>query len=189
MVSVDSKRLNRKRLEQIWGFVVHAVQTYLRMTPYLIGLHMTINDWKPNHDEEVWRLPDSMVNTVLIKDDEEGGWNSMSSDLLAPLAVQAVPRFVSDLEALSRLCKGKELRCRKRGTFLLYDFADAASGPAFGGSAQVSDEIRYRYGQWITRVTKEESSNWRELGNWLEFIKRTWPRGNVGGFRAIRLHG
>jgi hypothetical protein len=136
MLYSNSKRLNRKRLEQIWGFLIHVVQTYPTMKPYLIGLHMTIDGWRPNCDEEGWRLPDSMANTVLIKDDEEGGWNSMGTGLEAPLVVEAVLRFVADVEALGRLCKGKEpplrlIRCQKSGTFL-YGFTDA-SGPAFGG--------------------------------------------------------
>jgi hypothetical protein len=89
------------------------------------------------------------------------------------------------VETLSRLCEGNEpplclIRCEKSGTFL-YGLADA-SGPAFGGSVQVSDEIRYQYGQWITSVTEEESSNWRELGNLLEFIKDLVKGGEFEGF-------
>jgi hypothetical protein len=52
MLFSDSKRLNRKRLEQIRGFLIHAVQTYPTMKPYLMGLHMTIDGWRPNRDEE-----------------------------------------------------------------------------------------------------------------------------------------
>jgi hypothetical protein len=188
MLSLESKCLNRKRLEQIRGFLIHVVQTYPAMKPYLIGLHMTIDGWRPNCDEEGWRLPDSMANTVLIKDDEEGGWNLMASILEAPLAVEAVLRFAADVEALSRLCEGKEpplrsVRCLKSGTFL-YGFVDA-SGLAFGGSVQVSDEIRYQYRQWITSVTEEESSNWRELGNLLEFIKDLVKGGEFEGFELF----
>jgi hypothetical protein len=93
MISVDPKCLNGKHLEQIWGFLIHVVQTYLAMKSYLIGLHMTINGWRRNCDEEGWRLPDLMVIAVLIKikDDEEGGWNSMPTNLLTPLVVQAAP--------------------------------------------------------------------------------------------------
>jgi hypothetical protein len=75
------------------------------------------------------------------------------------------------------------VRCNKSGTFL-YGFADA-SGPAFGGSAQVGDEIRYQYGQWITQVSEEETSNWRELGNLLEFIKDLVGGGEFEGFELF----
>jgi hypothetical protein len=92
------------------------------------------------------------------------------------------------VEALSRLCKREEpplhpVRCRKSGTFL-YGFA-GASGPAFQGSAQLSDEIWYQYRQWITRVTKEETSNWRELGNMLELIKGFVKGGEFESFELF----
>jgi hypothetical protein len=43
MVAVRPEGLDRKRLEQIRGFVIYVVQTYPTMKPYLIGLHMTID--------------------------------------------------------------------------------------------------------------------------------------------------
>jgi hypothetical protein len=93
MLFSDSKRLNEKRLEQIQGFLIHAVQTYPTMKPYLIRLHMTIDGWRPNQDGEGWRFPDWRANTVLIKDGEEGGWNFMTTDLEAPLDIEAVPHL------------------------------------------------------------------------------------------------
>jgi hypothetical protein len=81
--------------------------SYHMMKPYLIRLHMTIDGWRPNRDKEGWRLPDSSSNTVLIKDDDGGGWNSVSTDLTAPQYMEAVPRFGSDLEALAGCAKHK----------------------------------------------------------------------------------
>lgn len=44
--------LPRKRLEQIWGFLGYVTQTYRYMTPYLNGLHMGIDGWRDNRDDE-----------------------------------------------------------------------------------------------------------------------------------------
>jgi hypothetical protein len=168
MMATDSKKLKRKQLEQFWGVLIHVVQTYHTMKPCLMGLHMTIDIWRPNQDKEGWRIADSAANTVSVKDEDGGGWNSVSIDLIVPLYMEAVTRFGLDLEALlARLCRAKapplrSVRCNISSN-LLYSFANA-SGPAFGGSAQISDETGYQYGQWITQVTEEETLNWRELG-------------------------
>jgi hypothetical protein len=50
MIVTRPEGLNRKRLEQIRGFIIYVVQTYPTMKPYLIGLHMTIDGWRSNRD-------------------------------------------------------------------------------------------------------------------------------------------
>ena len=54
---VESKplTLDRKRLEQIRGFMIYVCQTYTNLTPYLIGIHMSIDSWRDGRDEEGWR--------------------------------------------------------------------------------------------------------------------------------------
>ena len=47
----------RKWLEQVQGYLVHVAQTYPMFSSYLIGLHMTIDFWRPNRDQEGWRFP------------------------------------------------------------------------------------------------------------------------------------
>jgi hypothetical protein len=38
MIVATPTSMDRKRLEQIRGFLIYVVQTYREMTPYLIGL-------------------------------------------------------------------------------------------------------------------------------------------------------
>jgi hypothetical protein len=43
-------------LERIRGFLVYVARTYKPLTPFLMGLHMTIDGWRPGRDEEGRRL-------------------------------------------------------------------------------------------------------------------------------------
>ncbi len=47
MLERDPNKLNRKRLEQIRGFLQYVTQTYTSLTSFLIGFHMTIDSWRP----------------------------------------------------------------------------------------------------------------------------------------------
>jgi hypothetical protein len=42
MLEQDPDCLNRKHLEQIWGYLIHVTQAYHGLKPYLNGLHLTI---------------------------------------------------------------------------------------------------------------------------------------------------
>ncbi len=45
-----SSMLDRKKLKSIRGSLVYVQQTYPAITPYLKGLHLTIDSWRPNRD-------------------------------------------------------------------------------------------------------------------------------------------
>jgi hypothetical protein len=49
--------LQRKPLESMRGFFIHLMRTYPIITPYLKGMHLTLDGWRPNRDEELWKLP------------------------------------------------------------------------------------------------------------------------------------
>jgi hypothetical protein len=52
MLEKDPTALDRKRLEQIRGFLQYVAQTYTSMTSYMIGFHMTIDSWRKSRDKE-----------------------------------------------------------------------------------------------------------------------------------------
>jgi len=52
----SQSQLNRKHLEKSRGFMVHVQQTYLAITPYLKGLHLTIDSWRLGRDKECWKV-------------------------------------------------------------------------------------------------------------------------------------
>jgi hypothetical protein len=64
MLVLNPLALPRKRLEQIWGYLVHIAQTYLMFSSYLIGLHMTINFWRPNREQDGWRCSAAFIQGI-----------------------------------------------------------------------------------------------------------------------------
>jgi hypothetical protein len=63
---IDHKLLERKR-----GFLLHMVQTYPALNPYLKGVHGTLDYWRRNRDENGFRLPDDQKRSCA--DDGKGG--------------------------------------------------------------------------------------------------------------------
>jgi hypothetical protein len=49
---IDHKLLERKR-----GFLVHMVQTYPALNPYLKGVHGTLDSWRCGRDINGFRMP------------------------------------------------------------------------------------------------------------------------------------
>ena len=174
--------LPRKKLEVIRGFLNYVTQTYRNMIPYLNGFHMTIDGWRRNRDPDGWKLPESKMR----KRDEALGPKALAlskeKDENIPTTARAVPRLFSDIEALLSLTESDTAprrRVRPRHSAVVtYGFGDA-SGSAYGGASQVAgaDEFHFQFGQWTSRVTEEESSNWREFTNLVEYLEE---RGATG---------
>jgi hypothetical protein len=99
MLDKDPTCLNRKRLEQIRGFLQYVTQTYTSLTSYLIGVHMTIDSWREGRDSEGWRLPVPSWRE-LDKPDEDWAGDEETPSSEVPLTVEAVPRLKHDVDAL-----------------------------------------------------------------------------------------
>jgi hypothetical protein len=174
--------LPRKRLEVIRGFLNYVTQTYRYMIPYLNGLHMTIDGWRSNRTPDGWKLPESKVRKRDEGRSQEERDQAREEDADIPFLVKAKPRLFSDVEALWALSEADappwRLARPKHSAVVTYGFGDA-SGSAYGGASQVagSDEFHFQFGQWIARVTENESSNWREFTNLVEYLEE---RGEAG---------
>ena len=160
----DPSSLPCKRLEQVRGYLVHVAQTYPMFSSYLIGLHMTIDFWRPNRDQEGWRLPSAFV----LEMKGRGEWPEDYESSKGPKSVKAVPRLAFDVTALERLTAGphpllRQVRGDRTGK-VLYGFGDASKS-AFGATIQIEGHIDYHYGQWSSEVVESSSSNWKELAN------------------------
>ena len=94
----DPTALQRKCLEQIRGFLIYLVRTYLDMNPYLKGLHLTINGWRGGRDGEGWRLRGRELLAAAAD-----GKVDLGGEEIGPDRVKAVPHFESDLAALEVL--------------------------------------------------------------------------------------
>lgn len=164
LLARSPKTLPRKRLEQIRGYLVHIAQTYPMFASYLIGLHMTIDFWRPNRDRDGWRFSTAYVLGMKAA----GDWPEDYDSCKGPLTVEAVPRLAYDIEALTTLtCGPLPLLRRVRGQRIgrvLYGFGDASKS-AFGATIQIEGRIQYEYGQWSSEIVETKSSNWRELSN------------------------
>jgi len=166
MIKDDPKHLPRKRLEQIRGFLTYVVRTYPPLKSYLLGLHQTIDGWRLNRDSEGWRIPDNQLRDWL----QERTGVEVIEDTVAPDTVEAKPRLIEDIRALTSLMSAEKPILRrvrsKAGRKVVYTFGDASEA-GFGRTLQVEDKVYYQFGQWSARADGR-SSNWREAQNLLD---------------------
>jgi hypothetical protein len=162
MLERDANNMCRQRLEEVRGFLVYITRTYIGLAPYLIGLHMTIDGWRAGRDLEGWR-----TQKVMVKSGKEDGWTNVGVEPTQPITVAAVPRLSDDIDAFRKnYAEGKNLRSKFASAY--YGFGDASKS-GFGATLQFGDDIEYEYGQWSWE--SEESSNWRDLNNLVEFAE------------------
>jgi hypothetical protein len=96
--------LPHKQAERIRGFLIYVSRTYKSMVPYLKGLHLTLDFWRPDRDEEGWRGKQNL-------DPEEASAFSIGNNKKAPRFVKIAPRLKADVQVRSH-----ELNCVPRGT-------------------------------------------------------------------------
>lgn len=160
----SNSALQRKPLEQMRGFFVHLMRTFPVITPYLKGLHLTLDGWRGNRDVELWKLP-------------RHEWDDSDATLPleeAPATVLPAPRLRDDLDCLEALFSGPQaptrlVRATKRAV-AIYGFVDASSS-GFGSSFELPDgAILFRHGVW-GRDADSVTSNFRELCNLVESLE------------------
>jgi len=172
------KRGDRKRLETIRGFLQYLTKTYPSVTPYLKGIHLSVDGWRPDRDADGWRTGKGSKLSVKVVEEEWGGkevgWVVTSPE--APRRVGLVPRFGTDSEALAQFFGPPLPPVRRvRGRCVIecfYGFGDA-SGTGFGSTfarGQAGCRVHYRFGQWCAEIA-EESSNYRELRNLVDAVE------------------
>jgi hypothetical protein len=154
-----------KNLEQVRGFFVHLQRTYPVLTPFLKGMHLTLDGWREFRDEDMWALPRR------TRDSMRGPLPSLAE---APSRVSPAPCLKDDLYCLSVLLQSAEPPVRLiRATqkfAVIYGFADASS-TRFGSSFALPDGTLYfRHGVWGPDVDSD-SSNFKELNNLVDSIQ------------------
>jgi hypothetical protein len=148
---------------------------------YLIGLHMTIDFWRPNRDQDGWRCSAAFIQGVK----DRGEWPLDYDSSKGPTTVKAVPRLTSDIRALEELTQGdipllRRVQARKTGR-VLHGFGDASKA-AFGATIQIEDRLLYQYGQWSSEIVESESSNWRELSKLVLYLCDLVQTESLGGY-------
>jgi len=170
---------DRKRLEQIRGYLIYTSRTYKWMVPYLKGIHLTIDGWREGRDCEGFKKkkgPKPRGKPNVRWEWEGERWIDLDEDHLvgammdspeAPDQVAGVPRLPSDIRALQRLLRGNEparSRARAKDTLTVTYLMGDASGRGFGSAIWGTDGILWESGNY-GRQFAEESSNYREASN------------------------
>jgi hypothetical protein len=159
-------KLHHKALERTRGFFNHLQRTYPSITPFLKGLHLTLDGWRPSRGPDFWPATD---------DSEEEDEATTAAPSSAPTEfVTPAPRLADDLKVLSLMFAAERPTIHyihaSRIVVALYGFADA-SGSGFGSSVQLPDSrIQKRYGMW-GRDVDDQSSNYRELPNLVDTVE------------------
>jgi hypothetical protein len=146
---------------------VHLQRVYPTIAPYLKGIHLTLDSWRPGRDADGWVDPDWESEDLQIH----------PRDTQTPQRVTPVTRFAGDLDSLCELFSSahppKRLIRTDTYTTCIYGFADA-SGLGFGSTfALPTGDTRYRYGVW-GRDADNTSSNYRELRNMVESLEEAY---------------
>ena len=171
--------INHKKLERRRGFLVYVSRTYPAMTPYLKGIHHTLDSWRPHRSNDDWKMIMAEIEAVIDVQDEMDYVYPKN----APKYVFPSPRLENDLNCLLSLFEGDYPKMRHVRTRLIsiayYGFGDA-SGDSFGSSIENSQGLRVRYGIWGRDLNKI-SSNYRELCNLVETIEEEVKCGSLIG--------
>ena len=104
---LEAGALPLNRLEKIRGFLIYVARTYSWMTPFLKGLHLVIDSWRPGRDSDSgWEYRD-------LYKDEDGDWRlegDSASD--APETVEPTGKlremFEFHITSLSKLLEGEK---------------------------------------------------------------------------------
>ena len=154
--------MDYKTMESYRGFLIYVARTYTTLVPYLKGIPLTLDSWRPNRDDDGWKI----TNTLEEKFAEAG-----MSGMTPPDRVKPAKRLYENLVALRFLTDAeappeglvRPMRIERRNYMLM--FGDA-SGAGFGVTlwTEASTTIEVDHGVWEKEVS-DSSSNVRELLN------------------------
>ena len=172
--------LNHKSLERIRGFLLYVTRTYPAMVPYLKGIHLTIDSWRPGRDSDGWRLTAAELRHHL----EQGNdLQVLDQSKEPPVYVSPSYRLSDDIATLEKMtsCSSPHRRFVRSNLVLsaCYGFGDA-SGSGFGSTVEGPGGLWYRHGLWGKDANKR-SSNYRELRNLVETIEEGVDSGSLTG--------
>jgi hypothetical protein len=173
----SASQLDRKFLESVRGFYIHLQRTYPSITPYIKGLHLTIDGWWAGRDSNMWNLPKGWDEDEFAFDSPSAPLPSSPPDLVAP-----APRLRSDMAVLHSLFSLTTPPIRylrpRQARIALYGFVDA-SGAGFGGTYTARDgRVLFHHGIW-GRDADHVSSNYKELRNLIDTVEEGIATGEL----------
>ena len=198
-----------KFLERGRGFMVYFCRTYPSFTPFLKGIHLTMDVWRAGRNEEGWKNKkfnkkeqEHFIRDLDMDVEEVDGLKEAPDPLRLnevnllpveettkayedhPSLLPAVPRLAKDLKALDLFLASEKVPWRfVRGNKIcvaIYGFGDASKA-GFGSTLEEGNgSIWFRLGVWGCSL-EEESSNFRELTNLVESIEERIKEGGLNG--------
>lgn len=86
-----------KQLESYRSFLVYLTGTYPDIIPYLKGVRLGLDSWRPWRKDHRWKMTIGEIQTALEEKGEDGT-PLLAHANKAPLRVKWVPRLVDVLE-------------------------------------------------------------------------------------------
>ena len=104
--------MNHKDLERKREFLVHLSMTFSNLVPFLKGLHLTIDSWRPLRKDDGWKFSHKEIGAWLEHKANDGFGQDEIYDLLnvgTSSAVTLVSCFFDDLNFLSQFFERESL--------------------------------------------------------------------------------
>ena len=167
--------LDVKELMVDRGFLNYIARTYPTITTFLKGFHLTIDGWRRDRDNEGWKDTNFVYHPDI----------PTQSTVDYPAFVIPARRFLDDLCTLAQLTSFIEppiLKVRSKDLIIVkYTFGDA-SGSGFATSTITAGEedLSVLYGTWNEQMN-ENSSNFKEFGNFVTHLKHAVHSGELEG--------
>lgn len=158
-----------KMLEQVAGYLNQIARAYPSLKVYLNGIYATMNVWRPDRDEEGWKIGDIRVDY---------------DTNTPPKQVKVIDCLKFDLHALETPTQAEvpPERLARPNKFARprYFFGDA-SGAGYGvsGWSPGDNSIEIDFGAWDPQKMSSSSSNERELLNLVLKIEQLHTEGKV----------
>jgi hypothetical protein len=189
-------KIPHKPLESIRGFLVYVSRTYPEITPYLKGIHLTLDSWRSGRAKSGWK--EEVASQEWRDDDDDPDVFDLTNTLderffpvelrmrdrltKPPTFVYAVPRLQWDIDSLSRLTREKTppaVLVRPVKIMVGYLVGDA-SGSGHGSSFlhTRNESLNLAHGTWSEEAS-QRSSNFRELANLVRRIEELAEEGSL----------
>ena len=133
---------------------MYVAQTYPALMPYMKGIYLTLNSWRPQRDKEGWKNPNKRK-----RETKEDPLPSASVGILEPPEwTKEVPRLRSDIGALMELTSSvspPQIPIQPTNKEAIYVVGDA-SGSGFGSVSwsRKDKKIRVMVGVWNNEIIK-----------------------------------
>jgi hypothetical protein len=141
--------LNHKQLERRRGFLVYVDQAYPSLVPYFKGIHLTLDSWRLDRNEDGWKRTRADMEHLRRNGYPEETMKALSDE--APRLVMHVPHLGQDFKALlaltDPLVPTERLVRSKHLLQVFYGFGDA-SREGFGSIILLDGTVEWDSGSW-----------------------------------------